>query len=301
MSESKIIVREMGVRDGLQSLKEIVDTADKVKLIDQLSLTGVPVIQATSFAHPRWVPQMADAEAVLAGIQRRPGVRYTATVMNARGLERAMATTLDAVSFPVGATDGFNRKNANKSTADLMEEVKDLVQTAHTHGFAANITVSVAFGCPYEGSVSPATTLDLTEKLLGLGPDEITLGDTIGVANPAQVREVMSRVVNWAGRDRVGVHFHDTRGLGIANCLAALEAGCGIYDGSVGGIGGCPFAPGATGNIATEEFVLMAEEMGLATGIDLAALLESARMAEKILGFTLPGRLMRAGLFAPLA
>ena len=292
-----IIVREVGVRDGLQTIAQFVETADKIRLANQLSETGLSVIQVTSFVHPNWVPQMADADAVAAGITRKVGVKYTAVVPNARGLERAVAGRIDGISIPIGATDGFNRHNVNRTTSELLQEVGGLVSTAKSHGMIVNITVSVAFACPYEGRIAPSQTLSVAEQLLSVEPDIITLGDTVGAGNPGQVREVFGKVVQWAGQARVAAHFHDTRGLGIANCLAALEAGCRIFDGSIGGIGGCPFAPGAMGNIATEEFVLMAEDMDLSTGIDLEALLECGHLAEKILGFTPPGRLLRAGLF----
>lgn len=296
-SPAEITVREVGVRDGLQTIEQFVPTAHKVRLIDKLSTTGLPVIQITSFVHPKWVPQMKDAETVAQQVTRQPGVRYTAVAPNVRGLDRAAAAKVDGISIPVGATDSFNRRNVNRTTSELLGEVGELVAVARSRGLTTNLTVSVAFGCPYEGRISAAETLRAAERLLAASPDTLTLGDTIGIGNPMQVREVFAEVVKWVGAARVSAHFHDSRGLGIANCLAALEAGCRVFDGSIGGLGGCPFAPGAMGNIATEEFVLMAEEMGLSTGIDLETLLDCARLAEEVLGFRLPGRLLRAGLF----
>jgi hydroxymethylglutaryl-CoA lyase len=291
----RVLVTDVGPRDGLQSEAAFVPTERKVALIEALAAAGVPRIEATSFVHPRAVPQMADAEAVMAAIRRRPGVRYTALVPNARGAERALAARADELNVVTSATETMNQRNLRMSIAASIAACREVVRLAEGAGVPVNGTVSVAFGCPYEGDVTTEQVVAVVARLVDAGVREVSLADTIGVGNPRQVEALVEAVrARWPTL-ALGLHFHDTRGLGLANVLAGLQAGVTRYDASVGGVGACPFAPGATGNICTEDLVYLLHELGVATGIDLAALLEAARLLPAMLGHDVPSRLLRAG------
>ncbi|MGH3032626.1 MAG: hydroxymethylglutaryl-CoA lyase [Gaiellaceae bacterium] len=290
----QVTVCDVGPRDGLQNEPEVLEPAVRAELVNRLADAGLPSIEAVSFVHPGRVPQMAGAEEVVAGIQRREGVLYSGLVLNERGYERFVAGDLDVVHFNVAATDEFSRRNAN---ASVDESVATL---AHIEGERPlSVSVSVAFGCPFEGAVDPGRVLELVERATEHGAEEVVLADTIGVAVPRQVTHLIAEAAKRARR--VGIHLHNTRNTGYANAYAALEAGATVLESSVGGIGGCPFAPNATGNVATEDLVYLLHGEGVETGIDLDALVGVAEWLEAVLGRGLPGQVYRAGTFAPLA
>jgi hydroxymethylglutaryl-CoA lyase len=292
---ASVQVTDVGPRDGLQSEPAFVPTARKVAVIEALAAAGVPRIEATSFVHPRAVPQMADAEAVMAAIARRPGVRYTALVPNARGAERALAARADELNVVVSSTEAMSRANVNMSVAESITACAAVVRLAEPARVPVACAVTTCFGCPYEGAVPPARVLDVVAGVVDAGVAEIALADTIGVANPRQVAELVGLVrARWPDLP-LGLHFHDTRGLGLANVLAGLQAGVTRYDASLGGVGACPFAPGATGNICTEDLVYLLDELGIATGVDLPALIAAARLMRDTVGHDVPSRMLRAG------
>ena len=283
-----VSIREVAPRDGLQN-EEPIPTDAKVRLIDALSGTGVQRIEAVSFVHPKAIPQMADADEVWARITRNPRVRYSALIPNTRGAERAIRAGFREIEVVVSASDTHNRRNLNRSTAESLDDIAALIPLVHDAGATLEVIVSTSFGCPFEGDVDPERVAALVARVRGDGADRIAFGDTTGMATPRRVRDLLAEV-----RPDL-LHFHDTRGTGLANVLTALDLGVTEFDASVGGIGGCPYAPGASGNIATEELVHMLEDMGIATGIDLDALIEVAELAEKLLGRTLPSGVLRAG------
>jgi hydroxymethylglutaryl-CoA lyase len=286
-----ISIREVGPRDGLQN-EAPVATAAKVRLLDALSGTGVGRIEAVSFVSPKAVPQMADADEVWAAATKQPGVRYSALVPNTRGAQRALAAGFAELEVVVSASDTHNRANLNRSTADSLAGIGDLIGLAHTAGATVEVIVATSFGCPYEGDVAPGTVAAIAERVLGDGADRLAYGDTTGMATPRRVTELLAAVP----RDRpLLLHFHDTRGTGLANILTAIQLGVTDFDASVGGLGGCPYAPGAAGNVATEEVVHMLHDMDLGTGIDLDRLISVAELAERIVGRTLPSGVLRAG------
>ncbi|HEY7271143.1 MAG TPA: hydroxymethylglutaryl-CoA lyase [Actinoplanes sp.] len=285
---SSVSVREVAPRDGLQNEAPI-PTEAKVQLIDALSGTGVRRIEAVSFVHPRAIPQMADADEVWARITRNPRVRYSALIPNSRGAQRAIAAGFREIEVVVSASDTHNRRNLNRSTAESLDDIAALIPPVHDAGATLEVIVATSFGCPFEGDVDPERVAEIVARVRGAGADRIAFGDTTGMATPRRVRDLLSVV-----RPDL-LHFHDTRGTGLANVLTALDLGVTEFDASVGGIGGCPYAPGASGNIATEELVHMLEDMGIDTGIDLDALIEVAELAEKLIGRTLPSGVLRAG------
>jgi hydroxymethylglutaryl-CoA lyase len=285
---TSVSVREVAPRDGLQNEAPI-PTDAKVQLIDALSGTGVQRIEAVSFVHPRAIPQMADADEVWARITRNPRVRYSALIPNSRGAERAIRAGFREIEVVVSASDTHNRRNLNRSTAESLDDIAALIPIVHEAGATLEVIVATSFGCPFEGDVAPERVAAIVDRVRGDGADRIAFGDTTGMATPRRVRDLLTVV-----RPDL-LHFHDTRGTGLANVLTALDLGVTEFDASVGGIGGCPYAPGASGNIATEEFVHMLEDMGIDTGIDLDALIGVAEMAEKLLGRTLPSGVLRAG------
>ena len=291
----RALVTDVGARDGFQSEPAFIPTERKVAVVEALAAAGIPRIEATSFVHPRAVPQMADAEAVMAAITRRPGVRYSVLVPNLRGAERALAARADELNVVVASTETFNRRNVNMSVADSIAACGEVVRLAVPAGVPVACAVSTSFGCPYEGNVPPERVLDVVAGLVDVGVAEVSLADTIGVANPRQVETLVGAVrARWPALP-LGLHFHDTRGLGLANVLAGLQAGVSRFDASVGGIGACPFAPGATGNVCTEDLVYLLDELGVASGVDLAALIETARLARDTVGHDVPSRMLRAG------
>lgn len=291
---ARVEIREVGPRDGLQN-EDPVPTADKIALLDALSGTGVRRIEAVSFVHPRAIPQMADADEVWAAARREPGVRYSALVPNSRGARRALDAGFREIEVVVSASDTHNRKNVNRSTAESLSDIAALIDTLHADGATAEVIVATSFGCPYEGEVPPATVASIVDRVVADGADRVAFGDTTGMATPRGVREVVTAVRERQPDIPVLLHFHNTRGTALANILTALELGVTEYDASVGGLGGCPYAPGATGNVATEEVVHMLHDMGIDTGIDLSALLEAARLAERTVGRELPSGVLRAG------
>jgi isopropylmalate/homocitrate/citramalate synthase len=290
---------DVAPRDGLQNEEKHLDPETRAELVNRLAAAGVPRIEAVSFVNPARVPQMAGAEEVVAGIERRDGVVYAGLVLNERGYERLAATDLDEVHFAFASTETFNRRNQNASPEDSLDAAKAIVERAHADGIRATVTIGTSFGCPFEGAVDPARVLGFAEELAAAGAEEIVFADTVGVGVPRQVRGLVGAAVGLG--PAIGVHFHNTRNTGFANAYAALEAGATVLDASVGGIGGCPFAPRATGNICTEDLVYMLHGEGVETGIDLDALIAVAGWLEGLLERQLPGQVYRAGTFEPVA
>jgi isopropylmalate/homocitrate/citramalate synthase len=291
---ASLTICDVGPRDGLQNEEKTLEPSVRAELVNRLAAAGLPKVEAVSFVDPERVPQMAGAEEVVGGIERRTGVTYAGLVLNAKGYERFAATPLDELHFTLGATESFNRRNANRSVDESVEELGRMDGER-----PVSASISVSFGCPFEGAVEAGTVLGLAERLVAAGAQEIVFADTIGVGVPKQVRELVSGAQSLGVR--VGVHFHDTRNTGVVNGYEALQAGAAAFESSVGGIGGCPFAPRATGNVATEDLVYLLQGEGVETGIDLDALIRVAEWMEGILERPLPGRVYRAGPFAPLA
>jgi hydroxymethylglutaryl-CoA lyase len=285
---SSVSIREVAPRDGLQN-EELIPADAKVRLIDALSGTGVRRIEAVSFVHPKAIPQMADADEVWARAWHNPEIRYSALIPNTRGAERAIRAGFREIEVVVSASDTHNRRNLNRSTEESLADIAGLIPLIHDAGATVEVIVATSFGCPFEGDIAPDRVASIVDRVRADGADRIAFGDTTGMATPRRVKELLSAV-----RPDL-LHFHNTRGTGLANVLTALELGITEFDASVGGIGGCPYAPGASGNIATEEVVHMLEDMGISTGIDLDALIEVAELAEKLLGRTLPSGVLRAG------
>jgi len=291
---SRISVREVGPRDGLQN-EDPVPTAAKVELINRLSTTGVQRIEAVSFVRPDAIPQMADADEVWREIDRAGSVRYSALVPNSRGATRALDSGVVEIEAVVSASDTHNRKNVNRSTEESLDDIAGIIALAHERGATLQVIVSTAWGCPYEGDVPVSRVVQVAGRAVAAGADGISFGDTTGMATPGRVRRLIGEFRSAYPDTELNLHFHNTRGTGLANVLAALELGIADFDASVGGLGGCPYAPGATGNIATEELVHMVEDMGVATGIDLEAMIDAAADAERIIGRKLPSQVLRAG------
>ena len=293
-----ITIVEVSPRDGLQNESVLLSTDAKVELITQLIDAGARRVEAVSFAHPKLVPAMADAEAVMERVPRRDGVSYAGLVLNRRGLDRALRTAVDEVNAVVAVTDTFSRKNQNMSTEEAMRDALSVIGDARSAGLFTTLTLSAVFGCPFEGEVPVQRVVDLAAEAAAAGVQELALGDTIGVGVPGQVRDMTARV-----RDAVGpslplrYHFHNTRNTGFANAYAAVLDGVTVLDASAGGIGGCPFAPKATGNIATDDLVYLLERMGYRTGFDLPTLLPTAAYLSEQLGHEVPALLPRAGTF----
>jgi hydroxymethylglutaryl-CoA lyase len=289
-----VSVREVGPRDGLQN-EAPVPTGAKVRLIDALGRTGVVRIEAVSFVHPRAIPQMADADAVWAAVGKVAGVRYSALVPNTRGAERAVASGFQEIEVVVSASNTHNLRNVNRSTEESLDDIAGLIQLVHQHESQLEVIVSTSFGCPYEGDVAPERVASIVDRVVADGADRVAFGDTTGMATPRRVTNLLDVVRNRQPDLPMLLHFHNTRGTALANILTALRMGITEYDASVGGLGGCPYAPGATGNVATEEVVHMLHDMGIETGIDLDALIEAARLAQEIVGRELPSGVLRAG------
>ena len=296
---SAVTLCEVAPRDGLQNHDAFVEPEVRAELVDRLSATGVPRIEAVSFVNPERVPQMAGAEEVVVAIARRPGVVYAGLALNERGYDRLLATGLDEVHFAFAASETFNRRNQGVAVADSVAAAARIVGRARADGLRSIVTISTSFGCPFEGRVAPERVIELAAQVAAAEPDEIVLADTIGVAVPRHVRRLVSAVA-LLGLP-VGAHLHNTRNTGYANALAAVDAGAALLDASLGGIGGCPFAPRATGNIATEDLVYLLHGEGFETGVDLEALIGVAEWLEGVLGHGLEGQLYRAGTFPPAA
>jgi hydroxymethylglutaryl-CoA lyase len=296
-----VTIREVGPRDGIQSLGAFIPTEHKIELVDALSETGLRRIEATSFVHPKHVPQMADGEALMAGIGRQPPVSYEVLVPNVVGARRAISARPDRLVLVLAASDAFNLKNIKMTVDQSLEVLVDVKRAADEATLPLSLGVATSFGCPYSGQVKPERVERVVERGAELGVAEFGIADTTGMANPLQVERLMTHLRERFTTARFCLHFHNTRGMGLANVLAGLRAGIDLYDGSVGGIGGCPFAPRATGNVSTEDTVHMLHEMGIETGIDLDRLIDCARLAERVLGFELPGQVMKAGKRSDLA
>jgi len=288
-----VTIKEVGPRDGLQNEKEFIATADKIDWINKLAKTGLTYIEITSFVNPRWIPQLADAMEVATKIERIPGVTYAALVPNIKGLERALATNVDEVSVFMSASESHNQKNINKSINGTYPVLQDVVTEAKKAKKTVRGYLSTVFGCPYEGTVDRKQVLKVSEKLFEMGIDELSLGDTIGVANPRQVQEVLEEMLKYFPKEKLAMHFHNTRGTALANVLISLEMGITTFDSSLGGLGGCPYAPGASGNLATDDLLYMLEGMGIATGVHRERLIESALFIQEKIGRSLNSHLLK--------
>jgi hydroxymethylglutaryl-CoA lyase len=289
-----ITVYEVGPRDGLQNEAARIATAEKIAFVDRLSAAGLPAIEVTAFVNPARVPQMADADVVAAAIARRPGVRFTALVPNLRGLERAQAAGLTEIAVFAAASETFSRRNINQSIEESLATYADVAIHAGAAGIRVRAYLSTAFGCPFEGHVSVDRVTELTGRLLALGAFEVSVSDTIGVAHPGQVRQLLTELLRQVPVDRVALHFHDTRGTALANVLASLDFGVQTFDASAGGLGGCPFAPGASGNLATEDLLFILHGLGLETGVNPDGVYEASRQIESAIGHPLPSRYVQA-------
>lgn len=293
---ARVTIYEVGPRDGLQNEPRQVPTADKIRFVDALVEAGLRDLEITSFVSPKWIPQLADAAEVARGVVRPPGVRMSALVPNRRGLDTALAAGMREIAVFLSASETHNKKNVNKSIAETLDAFAEVIPPAAAAGVQVRAYVSTVFGCPYEGEVDPARAVALTEQLVARGVYQVSLGDTIGVANPRQVEAVLGRVLERCAPERVAVHFHDTQGTALANCLVALNLGISTIDSSAGGLGGCPYAPGASGNLATEDLVAMLHAMGVETGVDLDRLVEASRAAASFVGHELPSKYLKAHL-----
>lgn len=280
----RVRVVEVGPRDGLQNESGTIPTATKVELINRLGAAGLPTVEATSFVSPKWIPQLADAAEVYRAIERREGVDYPVLVPNMKGMERALEVGVDEIAVFTAASETFNRKNINATIRESLERFEPVMAAAGDNGIRVRGYVSCVLGCPYEGTIDPSRVAEVAADLIELGCYEVSLGDTIGVGTPLAARRMLSATAERVDMDRLAVHFHDTRGTALANILACLQLGVGTVDASVAGLGGCPYADGAAGNVATEDVVYMLHGMGVATGIDLRALLETAGFISEALG-----------------
>jgi hydroxymethylglutaryl-CoA lyase len=292
----EVTIYEVGPRDGLQNEARQVPTADKIRFIDALVAAGIKNIEITSFVSPKWIPQLADAAEVARGVSRPPGVRMSALVPNRRGLETAIASGMKEIAVFLSASETHSKKNINKTIAEAVAAFDDIVPQAIASGLKVRAYVSTVFGCPYEGDVDPEKSVELVGQLTEMGVYEVSLGDTIGVANPQQTEDVLSRVLSKHDAKKIAVHFHDTQGTALANCLVSLQMGITTIDASAGGLGGCPYAPGAAGNLATEDVVAMLHSMNIKTGIDLDKLAEASRTAATFVGHELPSKYLKAHL-----
>ncbi|WP_449622340.1 hydroxymethylglutaryl-CoA lyase [Robertmurraya sp. Marseille-Q9965] len=289
----KVTIKEVGPRDGLQNEKQIIQTEDKIEWIHLLSETGLSYIEITSFVNPKWIPQLADAVQVAKSIKRKNNITYAALVPNERGLEGALAANVDEVAVFMSASETHNLKNINKSISATYPVLKPVIQEGIAAGKSVRGYVSTVFGCPYEGEVSIDSVLSVSEQLFSYGIEELSLGDTIGVANPKQVEEILTEVLKRFPRERIAMHFHNTRGTALANVLVALNLGITNFDSALGGLGGCPYAPGASGNLATDDLQYMLEGMGIETGLKREELIRAAQFLEEKLGKALPSHTMQ--------
>ena len=290
MTPRRVTIVEVGPRDGLQNEAAPIATADKIAFVDALSAAGHAVIEVAAFVSPKWVPQMADAAEVFAGITRRPGTRYTALVPNIAGLERALGARVDEVAIFAAASESFSRKNINQGIDDSLAGYRTVCDAARAANLPVRAYVSTAFGCPFEGAVDPGAVRRVAAALIDMGSYQVAISDTIGVAHPGQVPIVVNAVAASVPLDRIALHFHDTRGTALANVLTALHLGVTTFDSSAGGLGGCPYAPGATGNLATEDLLYMLDGLGIETGVQLEGVLAASRALEQRLGHPLASR-----------
>ena len=293
----EVRIREVGPRDGFQNEPEIIGTEDKIRLIDMLSATGLKRIEVTSFVRPDVIPQLSDANAVLDGIQRPDGVSFSVLVPSRRGLELALERRdrFDETNFFLSASETHNRKNVNRTIEESLAGLEETIPLSRDAGLRCEGVISTSFGCPYEGHVDPDRVFSIAERLIAAGCQEVGFGDTTGMANPVQVREFFAAAMDRLQGVELTAHFHDTRGQGLANLLAALEEGVDSFESSFGELGGCPVPAGATGNIASEDAISMLGEMGINTGVDLSKLLEASAEAQKVLGRPLGSHVLKAG------
>jgi hydroxymethylglutaryl-CoA lyase len=287
---------EVGPRDGLQNEPAELPVEAKLRLLDALADAGLSRIEIGSFVRAEWIPQLADTDLVARRLARRPGVRYVALVPNRFGLDRAIAAGMREIALFMSATESHNLKNTNKTVAQSLDLFAGIVPLAKKDGLFVRAYLSTIWGCPYEGKVDPARALEIARRLRAMGCDELSLGDTIGVGNPRQTREILELFLRDIPASMLALHLHDTHGTALANCLVALEMGIATFDTSIGGMGGCPYAPGAAGNLATEDLASMLVDMGIETGIDLEKLVDSGALAQELVGHKLPGRRLQAAL-----
>ncbi|CAH8770914.1 hydroxymethylglutaryl-CoA lyase [Paenibacillus dendritiformis] len=292
---ASVTIKEVGPRDGLQNEKVFVPTEDKIAWINQLSGTGLKSIEITSFVNPKWIPALADAAEVATGIERMPGIIYSALVPNRQGLERALEADVDEAAVFMSASETHNHRNINKSIRATFPILREVVQEAIAAGKSVRGYVSTVFGCPYEGPVSVDEVIRVSDTLFDMGIDELSLGDTIGIANPKQVQEVLDILLQRFDAKKLALHFHDTRGTALANILMSMDMGITTFDASVGGLGGCPYAPGASGNVASEDLLYMLDAMGIHTGVNREKLLSAARFIQEKIGRELPSRNLQVG------
>jgi hydroxymethylglutaryl-CoA lyase len=292
----RVTIYEVGPRDGLQNEARHVPTADKIRLIEALIAAGVGAIEITSFVSPKWIPQLADSSEVARGVGRRDGVRFSALVPNKQGLKTALAAGMREIAVFMSASETHNKKNVNKTIPETLEAFGEVIPDALAAQVKVRAYLSTCFGCPYEGEVDPARVVALTGELMAMGVYQVSISDTIGVANPRQVDDVLSRVLAVHPLPAIAVHFHDTQGTALANCVAAMALGITTIDSAVGGLGGCPYAPGASGNLATDDVVAMLHSMGIETGIDLDKLVDASRLAASFVGHELPSKYLKAHL-----
>jgi len=290
-----VTIVEVGPRDGLQNEAHVVPTEQKIELIERLSETGLKRIEITSFVHPKAIPQLQDSEEVVKRVKQKPGVIYSTLVPNEKGLERALASGVKEIAFFVSASETHNQKNVKMAVSESIRGFRIIAERALDNRIRMRGYVVTAFGCPYEGRIPPEKVDFIVREYVTMGVYEIALGDTTGMANPVQVSRIVERIKPRLGTMNLALHFHDTRGSALANVLSALQQGVTIFDGSIGGMGGCPYAPGASGNVATEDLVNMMDEMGIETGIDLQRLIDCAKYAREIIQKDLPSHLLSAG------
>ncbi len=295
--DSRVSVYEVSPRDGLQNEAVLVPIEGKKRLIEALTSAGLRRVEVTSFVSPKWVPQLADAVELCQSLVVPDGTTFSALVPNARGLERALSVKLPEIAVFLSASESHNKMNVNKSVAATLDVFKEIVPPALDAGVRVRAYVSTVWGCPYEGDVSVDASVAIAKRLVEMGCYQVSLGDTIGVGTPKKTREIVTRMLGELSVEQIALHFHDTRGTALANVLMGLELGVRHFDASVGGVGGCPYAPGASGNLATEDLVFMLDGMGVETGIDLDKLIEAGNVAEQVLGRPLPGKVHRAGAF----
>jgi hydroxymethylglutaryl-CoA lyase len=287
-------VVEVGPRDGLQNESASIPTATKIAFVHALADAGLPVVEVTAFVNPKWVPQMADAESVFGGVKRRDGTRYTALVPNVAGLERALGVEAGEVAIFAAASETFSRRNVNATIDESFERFGDVVRRARIAGLPVRAYLSTAFGCPYEGHVPASRVVELTARLIDLGAYEVAVSDTIGVAHPGQVWDLVDALVARVPCEQLALHLHDTRGTALANVLAGLQAGVSTFDASAGGLGGCPYAPGASGNLATEDLIYMLDGLGIETGVSVEAVAAASRALEPAVGHPMRSRYVSA-------
>jgi hydroxymethylglutaryl-CoA lyase len=296
MLPSRITLYEVGPRDGLQNESVRLPLEARLRLLSALADAGLERIEIGSFVRPEWIPQLADTDELARRLVHKPGVRYAALVPNRTGLDRAIAAGMREVAVFMSATESHNRKNTNKSVAQSLEQFGEIVPAAKRQGLFVRGYLSTLWGCPYEGKVDPVRALEIARELRAIGCDELSLGDTIGVGNPRQTREILELFLREVPASMLALHMHDTHGTALANCLAAMELGVTTFDTSIGGMGGCPYAPGAAGNLATEDLASMLLDMGIGTGVDLDKLIEAGALAQELVGHKLPGRRLQAAL-----